>query len=124
MHSRMSRRSAMALTAVALLGAAGSAALAQTTHGGSRGRGGGGGRGSGGGDHTSGGGHTPGAGEDDHSHDDTEHTDDGHEEHDPDTGTDHADGKRGPRYRGGRASEKALGRGYGRSLEDRVLSGD
>lgn len=120
MHSRVTRRMAIALTSAALLGAAVPAALAQSTHmGGQGGRGGGSG-------HTPGGGHTPGAGDDDHSHDDSEHTDDDHEheEHDPDAGTDHADGKRGPRYRGGRTSTQVLGRGYGRSLEDRVLSAD
>jgi hypothetical protein len=39
------------------------------------------------------------------------------------SGTDHADGKKGPRYRGGRAATGPIGRGRGHSLEDRVFKG-
>ena len=107
------RRAALMISAAALFGLSLSAARAQGTHTGGRG----GGRG---------GGHTPGGGGDEHSHDESEHTetDHEHEEHDPDAGSDHADGKRGPRYQGGRASTEVLGRGYGRSLEERVLRAD
>lgn len=71
-------------------------------------------------------GHTSGSGDDDHSHDESEHTDGDHEhtEPDPDAGSDHAEGKRRPRYRGGRASTQVVGGGYGRSPEGRVLRGE
>lgn len=117
------RDAALMISAAALFGMTVAGASAQDTHTG--GRGGGGGH-SGDGSHTPGGGHVPGGGDDEHSHDESDHTRDDHDhtDHDPDAGTDHADGKRGPRYRGGRASTQVLGRGYGRSLEDRVLRAD
>lgn len=131
MIERITRRRALLLGAVALAGLAAAPAPAQDTHGGGPSGGAGGGHVPGGG-HVTGDSHDEGSHTDssheDGSHDDGGHTDGSHEEgghtgHEPGETEDETHTKLGPRYRGGRSSSHLLGRGYGRSLEDRVLKG-
>ena len=57
-------------------------------------------------------------GHEDGGHEDGENSADGH-----DSGDDHADGKRGPRYMGGRGTETILTGRHSVSIEDRVFRG-
>jgi hypothetical protein len=120
MRNLMTRRALLTLSASISFGLAASSAMSQGSHSSGGGQGSGGHKGGPGSS-----GHSTGDDDTEHSHDEGGHTDTDHEhtEHDPDAGSDHGGGGKGPKYRGGRADAGPIGRGHGRSLEDRVLKG-
>jgi hypothetical protein len=124
----MTRRAALASVCFSSLALVAFGASAQSHSSGGHSGGGGGhsgggaGRPPGKGGPKAGGGHDKPGGEDDteHSHDDTD-SDHDDTDHDSDAGSDHAEGKKGPKYQGGRGETTSAARGHGRSLEDRIL---
>ena len=124
MALHVSRRTAIALTSVALVIAKG-LAFAQDSHTSSGSHSTGGGHASGGmgrGSAGAGARHLPGGDGTEHNHDEGGNTDTSHEHADY-SGAGHDSGANGPRYRGGRTHSGRIGRGEGRSLEDRVFKG-